>query len=294
MTTFKPMLAATLKAGELPMFPCMGSAKLDGVRAVIIDGVVLSRNLKPIPNARVQRRFGRPKFNGFDGELIVGKPTDKDCYRNTMSGVMSRDGEPDVTFFVFDDFSVSDTFEARFGKVRDRVAAVDEDDLQLVYHTKLRDEMDLQMHEEGWLADGFEGLMVRSIQGGYKQGRATVKEGTLLKVKRFLDDEAIVIGFEEQMHNANEAVRNKLGQLERSSKKAGKQLTGALGALIVKSKAGVEFKIGTGFTAAERSSLWLWRDELVGLAVKYKYFPTGSKDRPRFPTFIGWRNPIDL
>ena len=39
----------------------------------------------------------------------------------------------------------------------------------------------------------------------YKQGRSTVREGYLLKVKTFLDDEATVVRFEERMHNGNEA-----------------------------------------------------------------------------------------
>ena len=64
---FKPMLAATLKSPEALKFPVVASPKLDGVRAIIIDGVVMSRNLKPIPNVFVQKIFGHREFNGFDG-----------------------------------------------------------------------------------------------------------------------------------------------------------------------------------------------------------------------------------
>lgn len=293
MTAFKPMLAATLKPGSLPVFPCLASPKLDGVRAVVIDGVVLSRSLKPIPNAKVQRRFGRSKFNGLDGELIVGNPKDKDCYRTTMSGVMSHSSEPIVGFYVFDDFSLADTFERRLLQSFVRVCKADECDLVPVAHAKVTCEMSLQDHEETWLEQGYEGAMVRSLTGPYKHGRSTEREGYLLKVKRFMDDEAVVVGFEEQQHNSNEAVRNALGNLERSSKKAGKTAMNVLGALVVRSKDGVEFKIGTGFTLWERMDIWRRREQLVGQLVKYKYFPTGSKERPRFPTFVGWRHPID-
>ena len=96
---FRPMLATDADLGKL-RFPLLASAKLDGVRAVVRDGVVYSRSNKPIPNAYVQQKFSR--FEHFDGELIVGDPTSKTCYRDTISGVMSFEGKPEVRFFVFD------------------------------------------------------------------------------------------------------------------------------------------------------------------------------------------------
>ena len=48
-----------------------------------------------------------------------------------------------------------------------------------------------------------------------------MREGYLLKVKRFVDGEALVIGVTEPMHNANEAKTNELGRTARSHKKAG-------------------------------------------------------------------------
>lgn len=71
---FRPMLATDADLGKL-RFPLLASAKLDGVRAVVRDGVVYSRSNKPIPNAYVQQKFSR--FEHFDGELIVGDPTSK-------------------------------------------------------------------------------------------------------------------------------------------------------------------------------------------------------------------------
>lgn len=46
--------------------------------------------------------------------------------------------------------------------------------------------------------------------------------------------------------------------------------------------------------AAERQKFWNLRASLRGLLVKYQYFPTGSKEKPRFPSFQGFRNRIDL
>jgi DNA ligase-1 len=63
-----------------------------------------------------------------------------------------------------------------------------------------------------------------------------------------------------------------------------------LGALKVRDiHSGVEFDIGTGFDDVLRLWVWEHREENMGRLVKYKYFPTGSKDKPRFPTFLGFR-----
>jgi len=149
--------------------------------------------------------------------------------------------------------------------------------------------------EESYLAAGYEGVMLRHPDGPYKHGRSTAKEAWLLKVKRFVDAEAKVIGYSEAQHNANEAKRNELGQLERSSHKAGKVGKQTLGALMVKDlKTGVEFDIGTGFTESQRQLLWAQGDNLIGKVVKYKSQPTGVKDKPRFPVFLGFRDKVDM
>lgn len=78
----------------------VASPKLDGIRAIVLGGVVMSRNLIPIPNRYVQQRFAGLEW--FDGELIFGDPTSPTVYRDTYSAVMSEEGKPDVRFFVFD------------------------------------------------------------------------------------------------------------------------------------------------------------------------------------------------
>ena len=144
---------------------------------------------------------------------------------------------------------------------------------------------------------GYEGIMLRNPGGIYKHGRSTLKEGHLLKLKRFVDSEAIVIDVKPLMHNENEAVRNKLGHLERSSKKAGKVATNMVGSLVVRDvKTGVEFEIGTGFDEKQRYDLWSDRHLIVAQkwVVKYKSQPIGVKEKPRFPVFLGFRDKRDM
>lgn len=280
-----PMLACEADLSKLK-FPVLASPKLDGVRAIIRDGVVLSRSLKPIPNRHVQTMLGRPELEGLDGELILGDPTHPEAYRRTVSAVMSIEGEPDVDFHVFDRW--------------DRDYPYNEVALSYgltipVCSTLIRTMEELEEYEVALLDKGYEGVMLRDPQSPYKFGRSTAKEGYLLKLKRFADSEAEIIAFEELMHNQNEATINETGHTERSTKQDGLLPAGTLGALVVLDiQSGVEFKIGTGFTAAERQKFWNLRASLRGALVKYQYFPTGSKEKPRFPSFQGFRHRIDL
>jgi DNA ligase-1 len=164
-----------------------------------------------------------------------------------------------------------------------------------VPHTLMSDEKELLETEDFILKMGYEGLMLRDPVGLYKNGRSTVSEGGLLKLKRKLTSEAVVIGFEEQMHNANEAKTDNLGNTERSSHQANLIPMGTLGALIVRDIiSGVEFNVGTGFTAEERAGIWKQRESLKGKIVSYEYLPIGVKDKPRHPVFLGWRMEDDL
>lgn len=292
----KHMLAAKCEDINSVTLPVYASPKLDGIRATVIDGVLMSRNMKPIPNAHAQSLFGKKKYEGMDGELIVGAATLADAFRATTSGVMSNDGKPDVYFHVFDDCRQPHVpFHMRLDNLRNRVKVLGRKEIVVVPHVHVGAHSLIAELEEKWLAQGFEGLMLRDPHGPYKYGRSTAREGFLLKLKRFEDSEAVVDGVEELEHNQNEATRDGNGRTKRSSAKAGKVAGGVLGNLLVRDvHTGVAFSIGSGFDAATREALWSVRETLQGQVVKYRYFPTGSKSRPRFPVFLGFRDPRDM
>jgi DNA ligase-1 len=139
--------------------------------------------------------------------------------------------------------------------------------------------------------------MIRDPRGKYKVGRSTTNEGGLLKMKQWKDAEGRIVGFEEQMHNANELTTDNLGYAERSSHQANKVPMGTMGALIVEGIndfKGIQFNVGTGFTAAERQHIWDNRPTFLNQIEKYKYRPIGVKDKPRHPTHVGFRLPEDM
>lgn len=290
----KPMLATDAK--EIT-FPCYASPKLDGVRCVVKDGQLLSRTLKPIPNQHTQRLLSQHDIlEGLDGELIVGSPTSEDVYRKTSSGVMSASGEPEVILYVFDYFTQPNTpYEQRWNNLVSFFRNKNFRNVQLLPQAWIIDQESLDKYEAQCIRQGYEGIMVRNPKGRYKFGRSTAKEQFLLKVKRFADGEAIITGFEELMRNHNEAEVDELGHTKRSSHQENLVGGDTMGALCVQDcETGIAFKIGTGYTAQVRQELWNRRNELDGKIVKYKHFEIGVKDAPRFPVFLGFRDPIDM
>lgn len=288
--TFKPLLAAPVDWDKLTYDDLLLSAKLDGIRAIVINGVVLSRSLKPIPNKHVQTLFGH--LEHYDGELICGSPSAPDVYRKTNSAVMAVEGTPDVTFYAFDHIQDVDAdYLTRYERLEES------DNVVVLEQIGVSDLMTVKGLEEMYINQGFEGVMLRKSRGPmskYKYGRATAKSCTLLKVKRFQDSEARITGFEELHSNQNEATTDALGHTVRSNHQANMRPMGTLGALVCVTVEGVEFKIGSGFDAATRQTLWNSRFDLLDAWVKYKHFPVGVLDAPRFPIFLGIRDAVDL
>jgi DNA ligase-1 len=297
--TFKPMLAGKAPEDTTTIrYPVLVSAKLDGIRCIIRDGVAVSRNLKPIPNRHVQLCLaGLP--NGLDGELMT-----PGGFNAVQSAVMRADGTPEFVYQVFD-FAPGDWRLAQ----EDPGFTGRQEILSEWFHrrqpglcvTRLpqytaRNAEQLAEFEREALAQGHEGVMVRDPDGKYKYGRSTTREGGLLKVKRFVDEEAQVVGVVERMHNDNAATTDALGRTERSSHKANMRPAGDLGALVCRTPDGAEFQIGTGFTAEDR--VFLWGENQIGRTVTFKHQPDpGGRQpgqAPRFPVFLHFRNPDTL
>lgn len=297
------MRAGKMKDIKKLRYPLLASYKLDGIRSRIIGETVRSKNDKRIPNEHCQKLFGVKRLHGVDAELVVGPPNRPDpvgdepsTMQATNSGVMSRAGEPDVKLYVFDDFTAPGGFNNRYEKLRDRINGLGASlrkSIVILEQRLIHNEAELLAMEQEALDAGYEGLMVRSLDGPYKGGTSTEREGYLLKMKRWEDAEAKIIGFTELMHNGNE----KKADGKRSSRKEGKTGLGTLGSLQVigingKYK-GVEFDVPVP-DHKMRDYIWQNRTQCKGKIVKYKFFPSGTKEKPRFPGMLGFRDKRDL
>lgn len=299
MAGFRPLLSAKVEDVSQLRFPLIASPKLDGIRLFLHPTLgPVTRSLKPVRNKYVKMILSDPELWGLDGEVVVGEPTAPDVFNTTTSGVMSEDGNPDFRFLTFDylgkELQMQNTpFKIRLDEMKKQVAmyngAVPESRIWEVYHTEIRGTVELDWREGRWIDEGYEGMMLRDPNGRYKFNRSTFKEHILMKLKRFADDEAVVVGFEQLLRNKNEPVKNELGFTERSDHQANKVPDNLLGKLVVYHQKWGEFRIGSGFDVALREEIWNNKEKYKGRLVTFKYQSHGVIDKPRIPIFKGFR-----
>jgi DNA ligase-1 len=294
----KPMLASKWEERNEKMFPFYVQPKYDGIRVLIgSDGYAYTRSLKLIRNHEFQSMIrNQEHLRGLDAEVIVGDPTAPDCYRRTSSAIMSFESDDidRARLYVFDSWNHPGVFEERMNHVEDTVG-YQLDWTHIAENTLVETLEELNQYEEQMVSIGNEGVIARKHDMKYKFGRGTPKQGQLIKIKRFEDAEGEIIGQYERLHNGNEATISELGYTKRSGHKENLVPRGDLGGIIV--KLGNEWeadsvRVGSGFDDAMRKEYW--ESSLIGKIAKYRFFMVGSKDKPRFPTFLGIRDKDDM
>lgn len=291
----RPLLAATLDDVNSIKFPVLATPKIDGIRCLKINSSVVTRKLKELPNKFIRHTLMKHLPNGIDGELILSTGS----FNDIQSQVMSFDGEPQFIYCAFDYVkdSLDKPYVDRMEDLNKWFLRVGNSQpfIKLLLPRELKCIEDVNAYEAECLALIYEGIILRSPSGRYKCGRSTLKEGILIKVKRFKDSEAIIIGFQEKLHNDNIKELNELGLSKRSTQQAGMVLAGTLGALLVRDvKTGQEFNIGSGMNDSQREEIWSNQKTYLGALVTYKYQEIGQKDLPRFPVFKSFRDPLDI
>jgi predicted DNA-binding WGR domain protein len=232
------------------------SEKLDGVRCYWNGKTLKSRN----GNEYMAPDFftmGFPTTVSLDGELWTGRKKFSEC----VSIVRRSDSKHDfnewkrVIYVLFDAPSLGGRFETRLKYLKGLTKTLNSPYLRAHEHVQCqgREHMEQELKRVEEL--GGEGLMLREPGSNYDNFRSY----SLLKVKTFFDAEAVVIGHEEGK-----------GRNE-----------GVMGALRVRGDNGVEFKVGSGFTDAERK-----RPPKVGTKITYKYQELTKDGKPRFPTYL--------
>lgn len=301
MTKKLAMLASDADLAKV-RFPCLVQPKVDGVRGINFTGKLTGRSLEAHANVQATAMFSAPQFLHLDGELAAGKPYEADLCRKTTSVMNRIAGPATVRWFLFD--CIADPTKP----YAERLATL----VQL--YTQLKPEhqrmvgllptfrceslAQLQLIDDRFIDLGYEGTIIRDPWGLYKHGRSTAKEGGLLRLKQFIEAEAVVVELLEGEANTNEAQLDARGLTKRSTHKENMIKNGMVGSLLVRAvqdivhrgdvlfKQGQTFIVGAGrMSHAERLHYWKHPELLVDQLIKFKTFPTGVKDKPRFPTF---------
>lgn len=277
------MLAARAKAPEDIRLPCLATPKLDGIRCLVVNGQALTRSFKLVQNAHIQQIVSQLP-EGLDGELVAGDQHNW-SFQETTSAVMSRAGTPTFRYWVFDKYS-----ELPYNQRCDDLCNIASPYVLPVLPKAIHTLEELLEYEAACIHDGYEGVMTRTPDGPYKFGRSSMREQWLVKLKRYADSEAIILGFEEQLQNCNPIERNIFGYARRPGGRSTAQPKGTLGSLLVRDVcSGVEFSIGSGMDDELRQEIWDKPGNFLGRIVTYRYQEAGIKDKPRFPRFVRFR-----
>jgi DNA ligase-1 len=286
----KPTLASEPDPRYPLTTPKYGSPKLDGIRGLTTRGTLLSRSHKEIPNAAIRAQLA--PFQELDGELIWGEPTSPTVYHDTFSAVMKKEGLVEgLKFYAFDVLHRTWTYQERLDSLLQRNLP---EWFVILPQTLIHSEQELAEFYANNLELGYEGAILRNPTALYKEGRCTAKSQDMLKMKPFLDSDAVILGVFEAMENNNPAFRNELGQTNRSTWAAGLVPKGMIGGFNCEYE-GKPFKVAAGrLSHAERIQIWEHRQQFIGALMTYRHLPIGQKDVPRHARFIKWRSSIDV
>lgn len=296
--SIKPTLCCDYDESKL-RFPLICMVKIDGVRGINLEGTLTGRSLKKHANKHTTAMFSKPQFQGIDGELVAGEWTSSSLCRDTTSAVNRIEGTPDITWWAFDfldGLTIGLPYHERLSLLAAHVASINEPNVKVVPHVIVNSIEELNVFEEDALAQGFEGVILRDIYGKFKSGRATVREGSYMRIKRFTDAEAICLSIQEAMQNNNQKITNELGLSERSSHQENMTPKGMVGSLVCKCcETGETIIVGAGdMDHGMRKHYFENQGEIVGQIIKYKSFRHGVKSKPRFPTFLSIRAESDM
>lgn len=305
-----PMLAFSETPDDLnaykPHLPMYGSYKLDGIRGLDRDSTefgryMASRSFKPLRSTYAQG-LALPEYHLFDGELLIKPgplPEGETIMGATFSAVMTHGCTTPLDWWLFD-YAYPDNplpYRARLDIIQNQLIKVPHVDIKVLEQRQLNTIDDIMIMEKEAIDAEYEGLVVRTMDGLYKCGRATFKQGWLMKVVRVLKSEARIDGFEEMMHNDNEATIDRRGYTVRSKHQANLRPAGMLGKFLCTDlKTGVHFRCGNGdgLTHALREEIWRNQEKYLGRIFTYSHKPYGTKELPRQPKWLGWRDPIDM
>jgi DNA ligase 1 len=271
--------------------PCIATPKIDGVRATVRqmdDGIfVLSRNGKKIPNQSIQYFLARPEYLNFDGEIVAGEATGNEVFKRSQSFCNTIDPDLSIkfTFFVFDLYGRKDSIMQIPNDHRSPL-------VQPIPTTWCDDYAVLKKYHDYALSRGYEGIVTRTVEpAAYKEGRSTLKEQLMIRVKPHCSGTATIIDVEEAFQNTEIKISETTGLQSRGLKKENLIGKNTLGAFVVYDKElDKTFKIGSmRLTSQEKLNLWARKEHLHGLLVEYNYKELTHLGTPREPVFVAFR-----
>jgi DNA ligase 1 len=247
-----PLLAAVY-TGQVDPERCLVSEKYDGVRALWDGRVLRHRSGRAIaaPASFLAALPGEP----LDGELWLGRQS-----FDALSAIVRRSAPravewARVRYMVFEMPGAPGSFVERLDRLATLMARCGSRQVELAPQRRVADRVELARSLAAIVDAGGEGLMLHLASAPYRTGRSDA----LLKLKPFLDAEAVVVGHQP----------------------GGGRLHGVTGALEVEAPQGQRFFIGSGMSDGVRRE-----PPAIGSVVTYRYRDLTPNGLPRFATYL--------
>lgn len=265
-----PMLAHDYnKRGKSIKFPCFVQRKFDGTRCVAMPGKGLfSRNKKRYPHldhiiAEVNRL---PPNVILDGELYSDTLTFQEIVGIVKRETLKKgddEKQMQIKLHVYDIIHGEMPYQDRYANLQmlfrrykfKHMVLVDTENCESEAHMK-------ELHAK-YVADGYEGIMMRNKDGLY----SGVRSCSLQKYKCFFDSEYEVVGYKE-----------------------GEGLEAGCVLWICQTADGKQFSCRPRGSREERVEMFGRADEYVGKMLTVKFQELTDTGLPRFPVSIGFRD----
>lgn len=277
----QPMLAKEWKARE--RFINDGDEffyqpKLDGIRCIanVATGKLYSRKgeeittmqhiAKEIMSIGISSKIPLSS-DWLDGELYIHKKGFQSLMSIIRSNVNHHEEAETIEYHVYDYIDEANGFKDRNLKLKNLFKNNDFAHIKFVEGKSiLINEIEL-VHDK-CVEEGYEGIMIRLANAPYE----TKRSSSLLKYKKFIQEEYPIIGFSREKHNET------------------------LAALILQTNDGKQFEATPSMTDDEKLDIWQnqdkYRNNEFFATVKFQEYTDDKK--PRFPVCIGLRHMSDM
>ena len=248
------LLLANVYRPGMPLADYWVSEKYDGVRGYW-DGSALRSRGGEIIAAPAWFTAGWPADTPMDGELWAGRGRFSQAQSTTRQQRADDAAWRQIKFMVFDLPRHGGTFDERIPAMETVVERIGQPWVQAVAQRRIASDAALQALLQRTVRAGGEGLMLHRGASLYQAGRSD----DLIKVKTHEDTEARVVA-----HVPGQG-----------------RHAGRMGALLVEMPSGQRFKLGAGFSDAQRAD-----PPPVGSWVTYRFRGTHDGGLPRFASFV--------
>ena len=269
-----PMLAQTYEDRKHNMtWPCYVQPKLDGVRCLGIPGKgMFSRQRKPFKTlAHIQAEVDLfPGHWILDGELYSDTLTFQEIVGIVKKEKPSKEEaekQAQIKYHVYD-VLLPDNFKTRYVNLALRIRRMSLHTIQLVDTAVCEKEEDMMEKHGKYVAEGYEGIMLRNSAGLYRQApSASIRSVDLQKYKQFKDGEFKIVGFTEGASAEEGCV-----------------------IWVCATEDGHEFNCRPRGTREERMELFEAGEDYVGKMLSVRYQELTDDGVPRFPVGIAVRD----